>query len=270
MSELEPVILAEVVRSSSSLSAGMAALQAKKVATEYPWFVFNSSQTFEIPSDGDYEIHCIGGGAAVDSTTAKGISGGHGAGAGVGGASGSTASAGSAGGYAVKQKIAMTAGQQVTIVVGSGGVPGVAPGRNGGNSSVTVGALTITANGGTSVGGTAVGGDINLKGGDAGTGSGGGGVGGGKGLPYRSRKFIFMRDTGSGTYEYTLGMAGDGGWGGGGAGIGYEASGTNVGSLVKNGSNGQTWLDVIPGYKGPGSFDDGFGGPGLVAIRRVV
>lgn len=99
---------------------------------------------------------------------------------------GGAAAGGGAGGFCAKF-FDVTPGNTYSYVVGAGGAGGSSP-TAGGNTTFTVGAVTMTAGGGalgnTAAGGTATGGDINIRGnaGIRGSGSTGSGGNGGSGI----------------------------------------------------------------------------------------
>lgn len=122
---------------------------------------------------------------------------------------------GGGGGAYQMQTYSVTPGQEITVTVGTGGT---SSGAAGGNSQISFGATTLTANGGSG-GGNATGG---------GQGSSGSGGSGGAGGTYSG---------GNGAN----GIAANGGGGGGSAGInsnGNNASGINGGSAVTGGGAG--------------------------------
>jgi hypothetical protein len=106
----------------------------------------------------------------VSSVTIAGL----GAGAGGGAGSTSTSGGGGGGGEYASGSVAVTAGNNYSPIVGTGGTGGVQPGGNGlagGSSTMSGDAVTITAHGGTSGKG---GGPVNNgAGGAGGTGAGG-------------------------------------------------------------------------------------------------
>lgn len=130
--------------------------------------VVNSSQNFVPTETGWYRITLVGAGGG-------GANGGN-----VGGA------AGGAGATAIYWAF-LVAGQSYAITIGSGGAGGIQrnstdsglPGTDGGASTIVVGAVTVTANGGqggqastdpgqAGSGGTATNGTLNIAGGDGG------------------------------------------------------------------------------------------------------
>lgn len=114
-----------------------------------------------------------------------------GAGGGGGGSSnsGDGGSGGGSGAY-VTRIIPVTAGNNFTYTIGTGGIAGTAAagtGGNGGNSIITIGGFTLTANGGTGgagnegavgIGGAATGGTTNTNGNNGVVGGNNGGKGG--------------------------------------------------------------------------------------------
>lgn len=140
-----------------------------------------------------YAVTRAGGGtwtapAGVKCVEIELIGGGGGGGGNNGG--GSNGGGGGGGGY-TRALVAVTSGTSYTYAIGAGGTAGaIGGGGAGGNSSMTIGATSLVANGGSGgdgdggggaggAGGTASGGDINSTGGTGGAAGGAiGGVGG--------------------------------------------------------------------------------------------
>lgn len=133
--------------------------------------IIMSSQDFIAPRDGSYRVTAIGGGGSGGRSSSYG--------------NGLRATGGGAGGFSQKV-VQLAKGDELTIIVGAGGVApaaaGARDGADGGTTTVTGPGIALTAAGGKgglhgigagttpgAEGGTASGGDVNVTGGGSGS-----------------------------------------------------------------------------------------------------
>lgn len=170
-----------------------------------------------------------------------------------GGASNKNAGGGGGGGgYSKLIEVPVTAGTTYTISVGTGGTPNGFVGENGGNggvSTATFGATTVTASGGN-------GGFGYTNSSTGGTRGAGSSFNGGKGANGNNTK----------------GIGGGGGEGAGTTAIGGNASGCTGGSGT-DGGNGATYAPCGGGNSGSGvtaTTATGYGGGGSGSVKNYV
>ena len=189
---------------------------------------FSSNGTFTAPFAGTYGVLMCGAGG-----------GGGGGGGTAGGASGGGGGGGGASGQVLVSYITLTAGQQITVTVGSagGGGTGVASGTGnagGGGTATSVGSLTPAQGGGGGGGGVSAAG----AGGGGGiisttsAGSGGSGSYTTNGNPGNAN----VQGGGGGSGGASTG-SGNGG-GGGGGGTSFFGAGGGGGTAMNNGGSG--------------------------------
>lgn len=275
MSELDPIILNEI----KSAQKELAALLAKELPTQYPWKVFSASEVWTVPEDGDYYIIAAGGGQGGQVVSAQGATPGANGGWGAGGGGQGRGSGGMSAGCSIRQAFKLKKGETLTVTIGARGAANLG---NGGDTRVVSSLTSLNMN--ASGGGRPVmvdGGDIHIPPCNGGTSESstnasapGGGAGvGGAGRPGRAGVEVHTSFSSGNYYSIVRGRGGDGGYGGGapGGGLFYFAGYSSPGGVnVDPGIAGQTWLDFIPGYEGSGSgTDQGLGGQGFVALRRV-